>query len=74
MVVEKYKLVWGEISKKISIVKEREAREEREARSTPAYGRCVSVRAVTGALFSFLVCGPYRFLFTDPSTVALSEL
>ena len=57
-----------------AIVKEREAREEREARSTPAYGRRVSVRAGAGTLYSFLVCGPYRFLFTDPSTVALSEL
>ncbi|WZZ57926.1 hypothetical protein YC2023_058033 [Brassica napus] len=29
----------------------------------------MSVRAVAGTLFSFLVFGPYRFLFTDPSTI-----
>ncbi|KAH0933837.1 LOW QUALITY PROTEIN: hypothetical protein HID58_010954, partial [Brassica napus] len=46
-------------------------REKREARSTPAYGRRVSVRAVAGALFSFLVCVLYRSLFTDPSSVCL---
>ena len=49
-------------------------REEREVRSTPAYGRRVSVCAVAGALFFFMVSDSFCFVFVVPSTIALSEL